>query len=327
MSEWIATSSLSPEIGSLLNSLADQLSEPTRLIKKGRYTAELDAFLRGFSSRSVVQNSATAQPFEPQRKASSGGLAHYSGVLRTWQADPFYQELNQKIFACRKCGSHKIGFIPSYGMGFVPVHAKDMETFRPQLFLIADPPLNFPLRGSLPPSPRATMVSGSSSASTLHLAIGDREAVAAAQALSSEYQNYAVEAPALLLSGLEHGHFDRNRVLWSSQGRCFLRKGHYSELFGRGERKGPDCSSWLLEELDYVYQHSKPYAIFSFSSHFVRQHLGIDQDLDHLRQRDDLQWRGIPVRVTYHPYQWIQNQEKAQMARNDILRLYRFLFS
>lgn len=300
----------------------------TPVSNHGRELAEtLESKSQTLTEKTAEQN----KPRTPDRKPDVVGTVrenYYTRMLKQWQPDDFYSKLNQRIFECQSCAKNKIGFIPSYGMGYVRAVETDMLKFRPDLFVIADPPLNFFIKGNLPPSAKFTMTSGSlseiSDNAKFQNFVGNRQAWLAADRVEQNYNKYLIEAPVLFWKALYGNHFQMERVLISSLARCFVSKEAYKKYFSEGEKKGPACAPWILEELKFLLENSKPQMILLLSTHFARIFMNRSESIQELREMEDLNWQSIPVRVTYHPYQWLMDSSgKFEQAAMDDLRKIR----
>jgi hypothetical protein len=200
-----------------------------------------------------------------------------------------------------------------------------MEQFNKDIMIVADPPINFFIKGALPPAPSACLVSGTDTEGDLANLIGNQQAVKAAQVLQATYPKYVTEAAFLLLSEIKNSGFQLDKILISSLARCFLSIKKYKEIFAHDNKNRLPCFQWLLDELDYLVKKNKPKSILLFSTHFTRFFMQEDREIEDLRGPLALNWLGIPLRITYHPYQWLRNPGLRAKSREDLKSLYDFI--
>lgn len=250
----------------------------------------------------------------------------HTAILRRWQAVPFYQKLNEKIKDCIFCEGDKIGFIPNFGMNYVDAGKAGLEGFESDLLIIADPPLNFFVKGALPPSPRACFVSGLDTNGKIGDLLANENAVSSTKLLFKSYPRYVTEAPSLFLEEINNAGLRLDRIILSSIGRCFITKKRYKEAFGDNSKKGLACKDWLPDEIDFLIKSSRPKGILSFSTHFTRFFMDLDLSMENLRLQEKLKYQGTPFFATYHPYLWTKDSRKREDAREDLDKLRNEIF-
>ncbi len=248
----------------------------------------------------------------------------HTRLLKRWQGSPYYEKLNQAISRCDACAKDKLGFVPTYGIGFVETQDSmtDMQIFRPELLVISDPPMNFFIQEDYPHTPKSVFVAGQQN--DWRLDLGKEKNWAAANQWLQEYKDYFPEAVSLFFNTLNNSGFNPGKMIFTSVGRCFLTKQGFKKYFGENN-KGPRCADWLKEELEYLLARSRPRAILSLSSHFPRIFLDQHESLEDLHKKTDLSWQNIPVRTLYHPYQWVRNASIRKTSQRYLEQLYKTL--